>query len=99
MIIKTREDVPGDNVLEKNENRRCLIKKEKVENTKKIDSLFLSKTKEEFAEKLSKILYQEIPELFLNLIFNRLNKDDFSKWYKERGEEGCFDLIKRCKLY
>lgn len=98
MIIKSK-NVPGDSILEQNQNRIYIIKEEKKGDLKKIDKLFESKTHNEFKEQLSNVLYEEISELFVSLIFQKLNKETFLEWYKERAERGCFDLIKYCKLY
>lgn len=98
MMIKCK-NVPGDNILEQNQNRIYLIKEEKGGDLTKVDKLFESKSHHKFKEQLSNVLYEEISELFVSLIYEKIDKESFIKWYVARGEKGCFDLIKYCKLY
>lgn len=101
MLIQVIENLSGNNVIEKNKTRRSLILQNINEGTNNlISKLYNASNIEEFKQILiNDILYENIHNDMINMIYNRLPKENFLAWYNERGQEGCWDLIKYYKLY
>ena len=101
MLIIPITNIAGSDIIEKNKSRRSLITQNITEGANNlINKLYNTSNINEFKEILiNEVLYEELHNDFIKMIYGRLSKDQFLNWYNQRGQEGCWDLIKTYKLY
>lgn len=101
MLIIPIQNIAGNDIIEKNKSRRSLILQNINEGANNlINKLYNTSSINEFKQILiNEILYEELHNDFIKMIYNKLPEDKFLNWYNERGQEGCWDLIKYYKLY
>lgn len=102
MLIKVIKDVAGENLIEKNRNRRDMIVKNANNNANiLVNKLYSCKNENEFKTVLVKeVLYEALPDDLVNKLYkSNLSKKQFLEWYVNRGQEGFWDLVRQYELY
>lgn len=102
MLIKVIKDVAGENLIEKNRNRRDMIVKNAQNGANiLVNKLYSCENEGEFKNVLiNEILYEALPDDLVNKLYkSNLSKENFLEWYVSRGKEGFWDLVKQYELY
>ena len=90
----------GDNVIEENKNRIRQIKINQQLNGKVVDILYNQSDYEAFKNFLcNNVMFENISDDAVIRVYNCISKEEFKKWYINRGDKGIADLFIFYKIY